>query len=171
MPGAGYEGYISYNSPNTYNLAPAVDFQLGREEDDTAHFVIREVGPMRTAVPLDTMWVFGGRDHASTLTNHVHALTTSMPMTLDGVSAASSVDFKYSPTGIEDYTRSTQGWFYEKSVYTDFGSPDRPTPGPSAPAVHARIATPRSRAMCVSMPPAETILLLLSVAYVCSITI
>lgn len=141
MPGAGYEGIISYNGPNTYNLAPAVDFQLGIVEDDTLHFVIREAEPMWTAsVPLDTMWVFGGRDQTSSLTNQVHALTTSMPTHLDGVLAASSVDYQYSPTGLEDYTRSTQGWFYEKTVYTDFGTPDRPTPGPSAPSVCAHKA-------------------------------
>jgi len=135
-PGRGYEGFISYNSDNhVYNLAPALDVQLGFAED-TAHFVITEAEAMQTpSVPLDTMWVFGGRDGASNLTNDVYALTTSIAPHLDGITAASAVDYQYSPTGYEDFTRSTNGWFYEKSQLVDFGSPLRPTPGPRGPRI------------------------------------
>jgi len=135
-PGRGYEGYISYNSAeHVYNLAPALDVQLGLSED-TSHFVITEAGPVRTSsVPLDCLWVFGGRDNMSNLTNSIYALTTSMPSNLDGVTAASSVNYQYSATGVEDYTHTTHGWFYEKSALVDYGTPLRPTAGPRSPVI------------------------------------
>ena len=135
-PGRGYKGFISYNSANhIYNLAPALDVQLDFG-GDTTHFVITEAEAMQApSVPLDTMWVFGGRDAESSLTNDVYALTTSISPHLDGVTAASAVDYQYSPTGFEDFTRSTNGWFYEKSQLVDFGSPLRPTQGPRDPRI------------------------------------
>ena len=99
---------------------------------DTCHFVITEAGGLRTpSVPLGTMWVFGGRDNTSALTNSLYALTTSLPWELKGVTAGAEVDNTYSPTGLEDYTRSTHGWNYQTSPVRDFGSPERPTPQPA----------------------------------------
>ena len=83
------------------------------------------------SVPLDSMWVFGGRDNTSALTNSLYALTTSLPWELKGVTAGAEVDNTYSPTGLEDYTRSTHGWNYQTSPVRDFGSPERPTPQPA----------------------------------------
>jgi hypothetical protein len=57
---------------------------------------------------------------------------------LDGVLAAAANDYQYSSTGVEDYTRSTHGWFYNKTEITDFGSPERPTQGPRDEALTQR---------------------------------
>ena len=127
--GQGYSGILSFNAAGKYNVAPAFDFQVGLVGMDSPHFVITEAEAMWTpSAPLDTMWMFGGRDAESQLTNDVYALTTAVPASRDGVIAADARDNKYSPDGVEDFTRSTNGWFYTRSALTDFGSPLRPMP-------------------------------------------
>jgi hypothetical protein len=87
-PGRGYQGFISYNSDDhVYNVAPAIDFQVGLVHEDTSHFVITEAEALLTnSVPLDTMWVFGGYNGELQLSNKTYALTTAMPGKVHGES-------------------------------------------------------------------------------------